>query len=380
MTNKEQNKLIGKIEGENLQREATIIRPYFDKLVVTDPIILFPDQWARLKGLSHEVVSAGEQASVDELYQHAMAENKPVCWTQLAAKPLQGKDLEHAVEGADGIIACWTTIHDEVLNNPNLKYVGYWTNLAAHRINLDLARQRGIHVDYVPDYGTHAVASQTLTGILALLRNLPNELKMTRDGKWHFELLKTRQRVPLTEDQIPQQDLWFKKVGVVGYGPIGEKVIELLKPWECDVSYWSRQRRPEVEKSTGVVYKDLPELFENSDIVSLHLNPYAGDGIISRDLIYRMKPGSVFVNTSAGGLVDQEALFERLKSGEIRAYLDVYEGLPPKADVRDLSAKGNLFTYRAGWFTRDAVRLKGEKFLQNMERFIESRSQGTNES
>lgn len=369
------NKVIHVIEDANRQVEEGIKKPYFKKIVVTDPIILFPDQWERLRKLAERVVSAGEQASIDELYDHAKQEGKPVCWTQLAAKPLQGIDLEKAVEGADGIISCWTTIHDKVLESPSLKYIGYWTNLAAHRVNLPLAKQRGIQVDYVPDYGTQAVASQTLTGILALLRNLPNEIKMTRDGKWHFELLKTRQRVPLTEDQIPQEDLWYKKVGLVGFGPIAEQASKLLRGYECDISYWSRRKRDESnERELNIRYKDLEKIFLESDFVSVHLNPYAGEKIISRDLIYRMKKGSVFVNTSAGGLVDQEALFERLNSGDIRAYLDVYEGLPPKANIRELTARGNIFTYRSGWFTRDAVRLKGEKFLKNIEQYILSKS------
>ena len=365
------NKIIRQLEEDNKVVETSITRPYFKKIVVTDPIILFPDQWGRLKRLSREIVSAGEQTSIDELYKHAKIEGSPVCWTQLAARPLQGKELEKAAEGADSLISCWTTIHDEVLRSPTLKYIGYWTNLAAHRVNLSLAKSLGIKIDYVPDYGTQAVASQTLTGVLALLRNLPNELKMTKDGKWHFELLKTRQRVPLTEEQIPQQDLWFKKVGLVGFGPIAEQVSKLFNAYECDVNYWSRKRRSsEEEARLNVNYRSLEDLFSSSDIVSVHLNPYAGDKIISDKLIQRMKPHSIFVNTSAGGLVDQGALFERLKSGDIRAYLDVYDGLPPKAEVRNLSNKGNLFTYRSGWFTQDAVRLKGEKFLKNMENYI----------
>jgi phosphoglycerate dehydrogenase-like enzyme len=368
-----QNRIIQGLERGNKEIESTIQKPYFSKLVVTDPVILFPDQWARLRKLSEEIVPAGEQTSIELLYKQAIEENKPSCWTQLAAKPLEGKELEEKTKDADGILACWTNINDAVLNSPKLKYIGYWTNLAAHRTNLQLAKEKGITVDYVPDYGTQAVASQTLTGILGILRNLPNEIKMTQQGKWHFELLKTRQRVPLTEEQIPQEDLWYKRVGLVGWGPIAQQVRALIKPFECNVSYWSRRRRAkDEERKEEVRYEELKDIFSNSDIVSVHLNPYAGDKIISADLINLMKPGSIFVNTSAGGLVDQEALLKRLNSGEIRAYLDVYDGLPPKEEIRNLSSKGNVFTYRSGWFTKDAVRLKGEKFLKNIEQFISS--------
>lgn len=364
-----------KIEEENRNGESLVQKPYFNKLVVTDPIILFPDQWERLRKFSKEVVSAGEQSSIDDLHNEAEKEGKPFCWTQLAARPLEGNALKDAVRGAQGIVACWTKVDDETLKSPELEYIGYWTNLVNHRVNVPLANELGIHVDYVPDYGTSAVASQTLAGILGILRNLPKELKMTQQGKWHYELLKTRQRVPLTEDQIPQEDLWFKKVGIVGYGHIGERVAKLLNAYDCDVSYWSRKRRStDEERSASINYKSLDEIFSTSDIVSVHLSPYSGDKIISKELIGKMKKGSVFVNTSAGGLVDQDALFQRLNSGDIRAYLDVYDGLPPKNEVRDLSSKGNLFTYRAGWFTRDAVRLKGEMFLSNIRKYVESKT------
>ena len=139
-----QNKQIDALEKECTGLERLIAEPHFRKIVVTDPIILFPDQWKRLRRLSKEIVAAGEQASIDELWQHAETEGKPVCWTQLAAKPLMGESLASAVQGADGIIACWTTLPDSVLELPGLKYIGYWTNLAAHRVNLDLAKKIGI--------------------------------------------------------------------------------------------------------------------------------------------------------------------------------------------------------------------------------------------
>lgn len=369
-----QNKQINYLEEENKIIEKEISnQPFFNKIVVTDPIILFPDQWERLKCFSRQIVPAGEQTSIDELYKHALEEKKPVCWTQLAANPLEGKELEEKVKDADAIIACWTTIHDEVIkNSKDLKYIGYWTNLASHRVNKDLAKELGIQVDYVPDYGSQAVASQTLTGILSVLRNLNNEIKMTQEGKWHHELLKTRQRVPLTEDQIPQEDLWYKKIGIVGWGPIAQQFSKLALPFECELNYWSRKRRDiNEEKEYKVNYMELEELFSKSDIISIHLNPYSGDKIISKELINKIKPGSIFVNTSAGSLIDQEALFRRLGNKELRAYLDVYEALPPKTDIRELSKSGNIFTYRAGWFTKDAVRLKGEMFLRNIERYIQ---------
>lgn len=372
-----QNLQVRALEDQNRAVEAGLRKPYFDRVVVTDPIILFPDQWVRLRSLARTVVSAGEQSSIETLYEEAEREKRPICWTQLAARPLRGKELGAALEGADAAIMCWTFMDDETLKSAKgLKYVGYWTHQAAHRVNFGLAESLGIRVDYVPDYGVHAVALQTLLGILAILRTFPEEIKLTQQGKWRYELLKTRQRVPLVEEQIPQQSLDFKKVGIVGWGPIARRVAELLAPFYCDVSYWTRSGEKPKEETFGASFRPLEGIFSESDVVSVHLNPYAGDRMISKELIGSMRNGAVFINTSHGALVDQEALFDRLRRGEARAYLDVYERLPPKDEIRELSAKGNIFTYRAAWFERDAIRIKGEMFLRNIEQFIMRQQKG----
>ncbi|MFH1401340.1 MAG: NAD(P)-dependent oxidoreductase [Nanoarchaeota archaeon] len=350
----------------------------FEKVVVTDPIILFLDQWSTLRQHAREIVNARGQATIQDLYQQAEDEKAPICWTQAAARPLEGSELEDAIKDADAVISCWTTIHDDALRNArNLEYVGYWTNLAAHRVNLPLAKELGITVTYVPDYGTYAVSSMALTGILAVLRNLPREIRNTERGSWHFELLKTAQRVPLRKEDIPQDDLYAKKVGIVGFGPIGEQFSRLVRPYDADVRYFSRKRRSRgQEEALGVRFAGLEEIFADSDIVSVHLSPYAvhedhpDRPYIDADLLSRLRPGAIFSNTSAGNLVDQEALMRLLRDDVVRAYLDVYDGLPPRKELAALSARGNVFTYRAGWFTKGAVEIKGRKFLSNIDEYL----------
>jgi len=311
------------------------------------------------------------------LYKRAEQNQAPVCWTQSAAKPLEGKELEAAIKDTEAVLACWTHIPNEALQSAkNLKYIGYWTNLAVHRVNMPLAESKGITVNYVPDYGTQAVASMALTGILAVLRGLPKEIKQTERGSWNFELLKTAQRVPLREEDITQDDLWFKKIGIVGFGPIGEQFARLIQPYGTEIMYNSRNRKEDKEKELGIKFEPLDELFGECDVVSVHLSPYAQNprdpksAYIDRDLISQLRRGSVFANTSSGNLVDQQVLFERLVTSDVRAYLDVYDGLPPRKRLQELAAKGNVFTYRSGWFTKGAVRIKGEKFLRNIEKHL----------
>ena len=349
----------------------------FKKVAMLDPVILYSNQWEELGKMTGELrdCKGGRPNSLD-LYLEADRSNVPMCWTQLSAREYTEAELEDATQGADAIISCWTNLPESVLrkNSRNqggsLEYIGYWTNLAAHRTNMELAKEQGIHVDYVPDYGTKAVAEMTLTGILSVLRNFPQNTIDTARGKWVYELLKTGKR-DIGPQDIPQESLWEKKVGIVGFGRIGQTVAKLVKPFDTVVNYYSRSRRLEAEKELSASYLPLDDLFEQSDIVTVHIDPYAPEKIVTANHHSKIRDGGIFVNTSAGRLIDQEALFNEIRSGRIRAYLDVYENLPPRQLINGLKSSGNCFTYRAAWFTKETVEYKGNLFLNNIRNYLE---------
>jgi lactate dehydrogenase-like 2-hydroxyacid dehydrogenase len=356
-----------KIKGQLWGREMK-----FKKIVVLDRVILLEKQWEQLRGYGETVVEfSGINANeiLKKLHEEMDADPKPMCWTQLAQEKVSIEELNRRIAGADAIITCWTNIPDEVLlANPQLKYVGFWTNLAGHRINLELAQQRQIFVSLIPDYGTDSVAELTFAGILAVSRKLIRTHKDTLQGKWPYELLKTGQYIPKV-DEIPQRILRDKLLGIIGLGRIGKRVAEIALAFRMNVQYWSRNRHPKLEER-GVKYSNLDELFSTSDIVTLHLSPYAPENIVNRDLIHRLKNGAIFVNTSAGMLVDQEALFEELQSNRIHAFLDVYEGIPPRKIIKNIDALDNVFTYRSGWYTQEAITYKGDYLLKSIENYL----------
>lgn len=347
----------------------------FNRLVILDPIILLKEQSGRLHALADNVVEfSGLDANEILQTLHKQMDDKPtpMCWTQLAQEEVTREELNRRLTGADAVITCWTSIPDEVLlANPQLRYIGFWTNLAKHRLNLDLARQRGVHVTSIPDYGTDSVAEITIAGMLAVSRRLMASAKDTERGRWPYELLKTGVHVPIV-NEIPQRMLRNKVLGIVGFGRIGQRVAELALAFHMRVKYFSRHRYPKWEEK-GVRYAELVDVFESSDVVSVHLSPYAPEKIISTELIGRLKDKAIFVNTSAGRLVDQEALLRELESHRIYAYLDVYEGLPPRQRLKKISLLENLFTYRMGWFTQEAITYKGETLLRRIEDFLSGR-------
>lgn len=344
----------------------------FNRIVVLDRIILLEKQWEQLRSCATEVIefSGLKPNEMLQILQQEMAEDpKPMCWTQLAQEKITIEELNRRIAGADTIITCWTDIpEDVVIANPQLKYIGFWTNLAGHRINLELAKQRGIFVTLIPDYGTDSVAELTFAGMLAVSRKLLRSHRNTLRGKWPYELLKTGQYVPKV-DEIPQKILRDKVLGIVGLGRIGRRVAEIGLAFRMNVQYWSKNRHPTWEK-VGLKFATLDELFSSSDIISIHLSPYAPPKIINEELIRKMKDGAIFINTSAGILVDQEALFQELGSKRIFAYLDVYEGLPPRKVLNNISTFDNVFTYRSGWYTQEAITYKGDYLLRNIKNFL----------
>lgn len=342
------------------------------RLVVLDRIILLEEQWRRLEAMADEVVvfdRISDKEILRRLQEEADEIQAPMCWTQLAIEEKTAEELDERIRGADGVITCWTNIPDAVLEtNPQLRYLGFWTNLADHRVNMELARARGIHVTYIPDYGTDSVAEMTFTGLLAITRQLLPSVNDTRRGSWAYEMLKAGSRVP-SIDRIPQRMLYGKNLGILGFGMIGQRVAEIAQAFRMNIGYNSRNRRPDRE-SDGTRFMDLDELFEWSDVLSVHLSPYGPPGIVSKERLASLKDGAIFINTSAGRLVDQAALWEELRSGRLNAYVDVYENLPPKKVITELMTLNNVFTYRAAWFTQEAVTYKGERLLENLAVYL----------
>lgn len=372
----------------------------FRKLVVLDRLVLTEHQWAALRSSADEVVEFSGLRP-DEVVQELAREQKldagAVCFTALAIQQATEEELMRRLAGADAVITCWTNIPDEVLrSNPQIRYVGFWTNLASHRINMRLAEEMGIRVTHIPDYGTNAVAEWTFAVLLELARGAAQQAAKTLQGSWVYELIKRALYIP-DPSGVPYFHLRGRKLGLIGFGRIGQAVAEIALGFGMEVSYWSRQRRPEWE-ARGVVYAEVDDLLQSSDVVSLHLSPYANVGadgrisiddhapdcperdgeeaapVITRSRLASLRDGAIFVNTSAGRLVDEEALLEEAESGRIRIAADVWRSSPDRKRLKRIESrhgKGyHCFTYRGGWFTRDAITFKGEELVRQLREFL----------
>lgn len=215
-------------------------------------------------------------------------------------------------------------------------------------VDLVAAKELEIIVLNTPDAPTKAVAELTIAHILGLLRHLSQADRQIRNGIWKGlmgSLLET------------------KTVGIVGFGRIGKRVATLLSALGASVLISDAQVKSGDFQNVG-----LDELCTRSDIVSLHL-PYseATHHIIDEKRINQMKKGSLIVNISRGGLVDEAMLLAALKSGHLAgAALDCFEQEPYEGELRNL--ENVQITAHMGSYareTRDLMEQEASRLLVN---------------
>ena len=197
---------------------------------------------------------------------------------------------------------------------PNLKLVAVRAT-GFDSVDIEYAKSKNILVSNVPAYGSNTVAEYTFGLILSLSRNIPqavNRLKMS--GEFSFEGLRGF-------------DLNNKTLGVIGTGKIGSNVIKIAKGFNMKVLAMDPYPNEELAKSLEFNYVSLEKLLKDSDIVTLHTPLSANtQHLISKNNIKLMKKGGILINTSRGGIVDTDALYQALTLNHLGgAALDVLE-------------------------------------------------------
>ncbi len=221
-------------------------------------------------------------------------------------------------------------------------------------IDLPAAQRRGIAVTNMPGANAPAVAEMTLGLMIAGLRELPSVHAATVAGTaWPGQ----------PSAPTPGAELGSRRVGVIGFGSIGQRVASAAAALGADVVHHSvRDDRP------GWVALD--DLLTTSDVISLHL-PLTDDtaNLLDRRRLALVKQGALLVNTSRGGLVDHEALIEALDRGHLRgACLDVWPEEPLPVAHPLLRARGLVATPHVGWFTDETLERCWRRAIDNCRR------------
>src|ERR671910_1983292 len=242
--------------------------------------------------------------------------------TILSESPPERGELLEAVRGAAGILSTVTETMDAELMDAagdDLKVVA---NMAVGYDNVDLkaANERGLVVTNTPEVLNETTADTAFMLLLAAARRLGEAERLLRSGGWDA----------WGPRQLTGPDVWGKRLGVIGFGRIGQALTRRARGFDMDLIYNDQYRNEEAERELGARYLELDELLRASDFVSIHtpLTPETTH-LIGADELERMKPEAVLVNTSRGPVVDEAALADALAEGHIfAAGLDVYEEEP----------------------------------------------------
>ncbi|NLW50435.1 MAG: C-terminal binding protein [Candidatus Brocadiaceae bacterium] len=212
-------------------------------------------------------------------------------------------------------------------------------------VDVAAATARGIPVAHVRDYCNEEVSDQALALLLACVRRISSRDRQVRAGRWDIGA------------REPVYRIAGKVLGLVGYGAIARTLHRKMAGFEpAEVLVHDAFIPADRIEKAGARAVPLQELLARSDFVSLHVPlTEATRHLIDRDALGTMKPTAILVNTSRGGVVDTDALYEALKAGRIAAAgLDVHEQEPPPPDYKLFDLDNVVLTDHAGWYSEEA--------------------------
>uniref|UniRef100_A0A8C4QIH4 Glyoxylate reductase/hydroxypyruvate reductase n=1 Tax=Eptatretus burgeri TaxID=7764 RepID=A0A8C4QIH4_EPTBU len=260
----------------------------------------------------------------------------PLCEVQQwdSDDPMPHAELLSRVPGLHALFCLLSDrIDEEVLDaaGPNLKVIGT-LSVGYDHIAVEECKKRNIRLGYTPDVLTDATAELTVALLLATTRRLFEAAMEVKSGGWS-----TWKPLWMCGQGLPNST-----VGIVGLGRIGCAVAERLKPFGVErFLYCGRQPKPEKADRLGAHFVPLPTLLAESDFVVLccSLTPETRE-MFAEDAFRKMKNSAIFINTSRGAMVDQDALYSALQEGQIAAAgLDVTTPEPLPTDHPLLSLK-----------------------------------------
>lgn len=216
--------------------------------------------------------------------------------------------------GISGLIAGLETLDREVLERSSLKVISR-CGVGMSNVDLEAAKKLGIRVFSTPDAPTASVAELTIGALLSMIRMIPQMDRDLHDGKWN---------------KIIGFQVSGKTVAIVGFGRIGKKVAELLRPFDVKIIAVD----PDIkEDAKGVRVLSLNDALKEADIISIHAS--GESKLIGKKEFSLIKKGAFLLNAARGGVIDEKALVQALEEGRVMAaWLDTFEIEPYEGPLR----------------------------------------------
>lgn len=229
---------------------------------------------------------------------------------------------------------------------PQLKYIGVLAT-GYNVVDIDAAKSHGIVVTNIPAYSTSSVAQMVFAHLLNITQRVGYYADENRQGRW-------TKSADFCYWDTPLMELDGKKMGIVGFGNIGQATARIAQAFGMEVCVVTSKEQSSLP--VGMKKMELDELFTSCDVVSLHcpLTPTTKE-MVNANRLKLMKPQAILINTGRGPLINEQDLADALNEGRIAgAGLDVLSVEPSQKDNPLLSAKNCFITPHIAWATKEA--------------------------
>ena len=272
-------------------------------------------------------------------------------------------ELMERAAGAEVLVTNKTVITAENMAAlPELKYIGVLAT-GYNVVDIDAAKARGIVVTNIPAYSTASVAQMVFAHILNITQRVGYYADENTQGRW-------TKNADFCYWDTNLVELEGKKMGVVGFGNIGQATARIAQAFGMEVCVYSS--KPQFALPSGVKKMELDELFAECDVVSLHcpLTPDTKE-MVNSERLSKMKPNAILINTGRGPLINEQDLADALNEGRIAAAgLDVLSVEPSVENNPLLSAKNCFITPHIAWATLEARTRLMNIAVQNLKSYL----------
>jgi glycerate dehydrogenase len=257
-------------------------------------------------------------------------------------------ELLSRAEGAEILLTNKTPVRENIINKlPRLNFIGVLAT-GYNIVDTGAARDKGIVVSNIPDYGSYSVAQLTFALLLELCHHVQRHSDSVERGEWASSPDWSYWKYPLIE-------LAGKTMGIIGFGSIGQKVGDIATAFGMNVLGAARTHAGQSHRK-NFKWAEIPSLLREADVVSIHcpLTPET-QGLINSNSLRSMKASAFLLNTSRGPIVVEEDLASALNDGIIAgAGIDVLSVEPPLPGNLLVKAKNCVVTPHIAWATKEA--------------------------
>ena len=272
-------------------------------------------------------------------------------------------ELMQRAAGAEVLITNKTLITAENMADlPELKYIGVLAT-GYNVVDIDAAKARGIVVTNIPAYSTASVAQMVFAHILNITQRVGYYADENKQGRW-------TKNADFCYWDTQLVELQGKKMGIVGFGNIGQATARIAQAFGMEVCVYSS--KPQFVLPSGIKKMDLDELFAECDVISLHcpLTPDTKE-MVNAERLSKMKSNAILINTGRGPLINEQDLANALNEGRIAAAgLDVLSVEPSVEGNPLLTARNCFITPHIAWATLEARTRLMEIAVQNLKSYL----------